>query len=374
MDDTLSLEESRDFLALCKAGKLYQVEEWIQQGRSIRVHPKSRDQPLYVVLRRGFFSLTELLARNTNDQIEKDGVLLQAARRQKFDVVKMLVEQGADPKSVPFSDVVCSWDPEMMRYFLARGTDLFAGDAMAYALVSGIEAALCFFMDCRRHHPEWAADLKQQLDTALAIHCREGNEEWVARLMWAGADPYARVRDMQRRDKPDKPWIRISGAEEAGRAGKVKVLELLNLNPAHPDAQEVLNEACYYLRDQAVRYLLKLGFKPNNKEDGGSSCLDTVLIRIDWGKRVEQVLPAYRDTPEKCMRMAKDLIRHKARWTPDAHGIRAVQRAVCQIGPQCVLDFVRLLGMPGVCSPAVLRKLVGSPTMQDLLKRAGRAQ
>jgi hypothetical protein len=78
--DTLSPEESRELLALCKAGKLYQVEEWINQGKSIRVHPKSRDEPLHVALRKEFFSLIELLARHTDSQQTKDQVLLQAVR------------------------------------------------------------------------------------------------------------------------------------------------------------------------------------------------------------------------------------------------------------------------------------------------------
>lgn len=347
--DTLSLEESRELLALCKASKLNQVEEWIRSGKFIQVHPKSRIEPLRLAVRNGSFSLIELLARHTTSQKLKDDVLIQAVRRQRFDVVKMLIEQGADPITVPLADVLCCWDPEMVRYFLARGTAIFANDALAYALTSGIEAALGFYMDSRRNHPEWAADLKQQLDMSLAIHCREGNEEWVARLMWAGADPYARVRDMQRKKKADadKPWARINGAEEAARNGNLGILKLLNLDPHHPEAPEILKEACFYLRDRAVRYLLELGFKPNDKKDGGSGCLDTVLIRIDWGKRVEHVLPSYRDTPEKCLRMAKDLIRHKARWTPDETDLRGARRAVCQIGPQCVSDFVVSSGKAG---------------------------
>ena len=370
--DTLSLEESRELLVLIKTGNLGLVEDWIRAGKSIRVHPKNRHEPLHLAVRKGFFSLVELLARHTTDQKLKDEVLVHAVRRQRFDQVKMLVDLGANPRSVPLADVLCAWDPEMMRYFLARGTELFADDALAYALTSGIEAALGFYMDCRRNHPEWAADLKQQLSTALAVYCREGNEEWVARLMWAGADPYERVRDMQRQDRanrPDKPRPQISGVKEAVLAGKVEVLELLNLDPAHPDAQEILNDACYYLRDEVVRYLLKLGFRPNDKEDGGSSCLDTVLIRIDWGKRVEHVLPSYRDTPERCLRMAKALISHKARWTPDDYIMRATRRAACQIGPQLVSDLVGLLGRPGVCKPEVLQKLVGSRQMQDMLKK-----
>lgn len=104
---------------------------------------------------------------------------------------------------------------------------------------------------------------------------------------------------------------------------------------------------------------------------GASAVQGQALGGDDWGIDGSIFLPAYEDTAEKFLRMAKDLIRHKARWTPDAYDIRGTRRAVCQISPQCVSDLVGLLGRPGVCSPAVLQKLVGSPAMQDLLKRAG---
>lgn len=369
MDDTLSLEESRELLDLCKAGRLYQVEEWIRQGKSIRVHPKSRDEPLHATLRKGFFSLIELLARHTHSQQMKDDVLLQAVRRQQFDVVKMLIEQGANPKSVPFSDVICAWDPAMMRFFMSKGCDPFKEDSFARGLSYGIRTALGFYMDCKRDHPEQADDLQRQLDMALSLFCREGNEKWVAMLMWAGGDPHAKVRDLECRDDPDKPWNQISGAQEAARKGHVKVLELLDLEGSHPDAQRILYEACAGVHEEAVHYLLKLGINPNDKEDGGSSGLDTVLVHIDWGKRWQRVLPAHACTARACLGIARDLIRHKARWTPDACDLRATRRAVCEVGPEYVSDLVGLLGRPGACSPADLQKLVGSPKMQDQLKR-----
>ena len=171
MEDTLTLEESQELLALCKAGKLYQVEEWIRQGKPIQVHPKSRDRPLNATVRKGFFSLLELLIRHTKSQAEKDGILLSAVRFQQFDMVRMLVDLEADPKTVPFTDVMCAWDPEMMRYFMAKGCDPFAEDSFARALTYGIRTALGFYMDCKRTHPEQTDKLQWQLDMALAA-CR----------------------------------------------------------------------------------------------------------------------------------------------------------------------------------------------------------
>lgn len=371
MDEVLSLEDSRELLALCKAGKLYQVEDWIRRGKSIRVHPRSRDNPLQAVLRKGFFSLLELLVRNTTDQKERDDLLLQAVRLQQFDIVKMLVDHGANALSVPFSDVACAWDPEMMRYFMAKGSDVFADDSLARALTYRVRTALGFYMDYKRAHPERLDDLQRQLDMALATCCREGDEKWVSLLMWAGGDPYAEVRDIECKKDADKPWMQISGAEEAARKGHVRVLELLDLDPRNPKAQGVLYEACNGIHTRAVHYLLKIGIDPNDKEDGGSSGLETAITHIDWGKKMQRIWPGHEDTDSECLTIVKDLIRHKARWTPDDSELRAARRAVCEVGPDQVSQLITLLAKPRVCSPDVLQTLVGSPKMQEILKRAG---
>ena len=372
MTNTLSLEESRELLTLCKAGKLYQVEEWIRQGKSLEVHAKSRDEPLHATLRTGFHSLIELLAKHTNSQQLKNDVLLQAVRRQKADMAMMLVEQGADATSVPFSDVICAWDPAMMRYFMRKGCDPFKEDSFARALSYGIRTALGFYMDCKRDHPEQAENLQRQLDMALAIQCREGSEKWVALITWAGGNPFAKVRDIECKKDPDKPWNLVSGAEEAARKGHVKILEMLDLEATHPDAQSILYEACAGIHERAVHYLLKIGIDPNDKKNGGSSGLDTVIIHMDWGKRWRSVLPGYGDTARTCLNITKDLLRHRARWRPDATHLRAARRSACEVGPECVSDLVDLLGRPGSCAPEVLAKLVGTDKMQDQLKRAGR--
>lgn len=122
-------------------------------------------------------------------------------------------------------------------------------------------------------------------------------------------------------------------------------------------------------RHKAVHYLLKIGIDPNDKRNGGSSGLDTVLVHMDWGKKWQSVLPGYGCTARTCLTMTKDLLRHKARWGPDATDLRAARRAVCQVGPEYVSELVDLLGRPGVCAPEVLAKLVGTDQVQDQLKR-----
>lgn len=117
---SLTLAESKDLLKLCSQGRLYDVANWIASGKQIRVAAESKDRPLLVALNLSFHSLVELLARHETDQSEKDLALKRAVEIRRFDLIELLVVQGADPLSIPFADVLCEWNPEVVRFFSAR--------------------------------------------------------------------------------------------------------------------------------------------------------------------------------------------------------------------------------------------------------------
>ena len=97
--------------------------------------------------------------------------------------------------------------------------------------------------------------------------------------------------------------------------------------------------------------------------------MEAVLLRIDWGKQMQRFSPSFSDTASKCLSMARKLIRHKARWTPDKYVLRATRRAACEASPEQMTELVGQLGRPGVCDPELLRKFVDNPKIQELLKK-----
>ena len=64
MTSTLTIDESKAFLAFCRSGRLYDVERWIAAGKSTVTHPSIKRTPLLTGIDTGFHSLVELLARN----------------------------------------------------------------------------------------------------------------------------------------------------------------------------------------------------------------------------------------------------------------------------------------------------------------------
>ena len=74
------------------------------------------------MINNGFHSLAELLARHET-QGQKNRALRYSVQEKRWEYVQLLIENGADLKSVPLIDALRSWDPRIIRFFLDNGAD-----------------------------------------------------------------------------------------------------------------------------------------------------------------------------------------------------------------------------------------------------------
>lgn len=198
---------------------------------------------------------------------------------------------GADIKSVPLKDVLLTWEPTLIRYFLDNGADPLKGRPFAEAFGARVRTALRPFLEYKRAHADLAAELQGHLDCALRYFCGEGDLKWVSLLMWAGGDPRSRGPCLEKQYTED-PECYTSALEEACRSENLEVLKKLKPNPARDNFTELLHYAAIWGRKETLEYLLEMGANPNDKANGGSSALDTVLrglgfVRFDahnWKK------------------------------------------------------------------------------------------
>jgi len=181
---TLHLEDAKLLISLCLQGKLYEVEKWIAEGKSLHVPPECKATPLRVALERGFHSLVELLARNDSGQKVKNDALIEAVSLRNMEFVQVLLNHGAQISCVPFSHVLLNWDPVLIRFFLDRGADFITGWPFTEAFTTKIRTSLRPFLECKRNHPDLAHDLQKQADSALRYFCDAGNEKWVSLMLW----------------------------------------------------------------------------------------------------------------------------------------------------------------------------------------------
>lgn len=376
--DTIS-NDPKDLLQLCRAGKLYEVERWIAAGRSLDISAVSkRRKPkslLEVAVETGFYSLIELVAKHTTDQTPKDAGLRDAVGSRRLDQVELLLAHGASIKAVPLVDVLLTWEPQLIRFFLDHGADPLDGRPFGVAFGAKVRTALRPFIEYKRAHPEMAAQLQEQLDSALRHFCGEGDLKWVSLLIWAGGDPRSQGPCLEK-DYTDDPECYTSGLEEACLSENVEVLKRLKPDRHRDDLSKLLHRAAGLARKETLAYLLQIGADSNDKANGGSSALDSVLGRLGWpnfgpyaANRLKSKYDVTRDLD--CIR---ELLAHGAIWNPhEACELNWLRRALLNCEPAVTIEVLQMFRQHNACPAERVHKLLGTPRMKDHLKPETRA-
>jgi hypothetical protein len=134
-------DEIKPLLAMCKAGMLFEVQDWISAGRPIdRPVPSAkgnrRKSPLQIAIDLGFHSLVRVLLEGQASLSEpRYSALEHALEIRRLDLVKLLVDQGAEIHSVDMTLVFDTWDPQIIEYFIEGGADVESGFPLARAFI-----------------------------------------------------------------------------------------------------------------------------------------------------------------------------------------------------------------------------------------------
>lgn len=277
MSEVLSQTDAKELLRLCKAGRLFDVQNWIASGKSLCVPSDLRTTPLKVALDTGFHSLVEVLAQNEQNQELRNRALLHSVSLKRLDFIQLLVSHGADLRSVPFIEVLRIWEPNIIRFFLDHGADCIQGSPFAVAFGERIRTAIGAWRECREKYSEVAAQLQEQADRALRHFCEKEDLKWVSLLMWAGADPRSSGPTLDDDDEDLDDSEQSTAFAAAAYAKNLQILKRLKPEVEQDDVDKLLTKATAFGRVDVVRYLLELGAKPNDKLNGGSAALDRCL-------------------------------------------------------------------------------------------------
>jgi hypothetical protein len=374
--DFLSIPEAKDLLKLCKLGKLFEVQDWIASGKSLRVPAELKTNPLKIAIDTAFHSLVELLARNEPDQNTKNLALRYAVSRQREEFVHILVSSGAEIDSIPFIDVLRAWKPGIIHYFLDHGADFISNSPFTIAFGERIRTAIGPWRECREKHPEFALQLQESIDRALRHFCLIDDLKWVSLLMWAGANPRSVGPPID--DEPDEEPL--SAITAAAQSKDVRIIKRLKPDASIDNVDAMLREAAFGGHHQVVQYLFELGAKPNDKPNGGSIALDNCLESFNWGSSHYRFsLTGYETHKltkydvEDTRATVKLFLAHGAVWKPDdSRHIARVRRALYECQPDVILELVQQLLEYSACSQDAIHKLLRTPAMKDHLTSVAR--
>ena len=222
-------EDAKELVQLCRAGRLYEIEKWIAAGKPLDV-PAAKNRKskmlLQIAVDTGFHSLVELIAKNETNRSSKNAALADSVSLRRLDFVDLLVENGAEIASVPLADVLLTWDPRLMRFFLERGADSLKNFPFATAFGARIRTAIRVFVEYKQAHSDLTFALLEQANMALRYFCSKGEMKWISLMLWAGADARAMGPSLDETD-PTDPGCYVSAMQEACYAGSVEVLKKL---------------------------------------------------------------------------------------------------------------------------------------------------
>jgi len=375
-----SYEEIEPLIALCKAGRLFDVQKWIENGGPLDLPPASNNRtrkksPLEYSLNFGFHSMVEVLL-DGGASIRGEGTFCpmeSALTNRRFDLIQLLVDHGFDPKSVPMGSVFATWDSEIMTYFIERGADVETEMPLARALCNRIRTTLGIFKKYR----ERFTSFQEQANVALRHHCKEGNMKWVSLLIWAGADPLA-PGESEPNAEPDPGDCGLSALGFAALYEHYEVFSLkkVAIPVDHPVTRELLRYGCDQDGLPLIEKLLDKGLDPNDQENGGCSAIQQLLERLEWYRRHNLFSWDSKDRngdserAREQMKAIHVLAKHGAHWRPsDVRETNSARRSLLKMIPDYTIEFAWIMKKYGGCSKEDIDALTKTPTMRRHLSR-----
>jgi hypothetical protein len=374
VDSSGVANDAKELVGLCRAGRLYEIEKWIADGRSIDISEAVRRgrhrSLLEIAVETGFHSLAEIIAKHETRESAKAAALSDAVSLRRLDLVELLLANGADIKAVPLADVLLTWEPKLIHFFLDHSADPLEGRPFAVAFGAKVRTALRPFVDYKQAHPELAAQLQEQLDCALRHFCCEGDLKWVSLLMWAGGDPRSRGPCLEKEYTED-PECYTSGLEEACHSESLDVLKKLKPDASRDNLSELLHRAATSGRRTVLEHLLGIGANPNDKPNGGSSALETALWHLSFacfdpygGQRLKSKYDLW-----KGLDCVRELLAHGAIWNPDdAYHLNSVRRTLLECEPDVTIELLHMFRKHNACPAERVHRLLATPRLKEHLK------
>ncbi len=366
-------EEIQPLLDFCKAGKLFDVQKWIAEGRPVELPlmiKKRGKSPLQIAVESGFHSLAEVLLEGGTQVEEQQIYLLEyALEKRRLDLIELLVKYGAKAKSVPMERVLGNGNRKIIDFFIDQGGDLETGNPLAWALCGHIYSVLGVFKQYEDRFP----GLKEQVNIALRHSCQKGNLKWASLMLWAGADPYAKGPSSP--DEEPDPESDSCALELAAIYNHLEIFKLkpirLTLTPSR--AQDLLRWACEADKTDLLENLLTKGFSSKDLPDSGSSLIQALLGSLCiWYDFSFYSKRPYKDidssTSREKIKMIHLLARHGAKWLPkDNEDYNCARYSLRKMIPDYLMEFIWIMGGYQACSREAIEQLIQTSSIKKLI-------
>lgn len=348
---------------LCQRGKLYAVERWLAEGRPIQVarhYVKGRrqfDSPLAIAMESRQYDLVLLLLCNGyRMELEVENPIARALRLRSRELLELLLEWGADPRSVDAYAVLETNDLELVERFWSAGLDLTAEDQLAWSLSSPTTKPLCGWAKRHREDPRVA----RALALALVQVIWNRKERATHLLVWAGADTHQRVPILEwktRGSEDDTEDDTYTAVEMAVDRGQGKLLKILRPDPQVDDFARLYANVC---DPETVDFLMRI--------EPPQDWSDAIRRNVWWitSDTFDDRADDHRWCLERIAHYGGRLTTLEPRRVNDLR--REILRMTRPERQRWLLDW---LGNPRFCDPGVYDELVRTPAMHARIGELG---
>lgn len=364
-----TLDEILPLITLCTSGKLYEVEEWIAEGKPIQCVPsddprwRKLSTPLQIAADLGFHSLAALLLVNGYDPNgDDDSPLSGPVRSRNHSMVSLLLEYGTDPRGFDFCDALETYDREMMDRLIIAGANPCLENAVARALRHKARPLLGFVKSYREQFP----CLQRQIDIALNAAVNREDERGVALMLWLGANPHAFVPCSPYPEDEAYGMVSLeSPFERTLWMSREAILEMLLKKPIPADqADYLLRRVSHRGLPKVVSRLLKEGANPNQTEEEDWHILDGFINSLTYRWRFSE-----NDSDERGLEALKIILEAGAKWPHTQPDIPRLRRKLLHCTSGTLKRIVELLKEHEVLSVEQIHDLTRTPKMKMLLSQ-----
>ena len=237
---------------------------------------RPRVTPLSVAIETGQHDLVRLLlAAGYRPDLEPWSPFDQVLRDRRPDLLELLLEADADPKTVDPDAVFGTYSTEVMERFRALGVDLAANGAMAEALATATRNRPLYGFAKNHTH---VLQIQRELDIGLGYAIGRKNDKAISLCLWAGANPRHSVPAMGDGQAYTNDW-RMTAFERAVWEGAPHYLEKLGFDPEIDDIERLYEVA---LDASEVEALCRIR-SPKDWHSIAERFLDRAMFRIDLG-------------------------------------------------------------------------------------------
>jgi hypothetical protein len=356
-------DDLKELCSLCRAGKLFAVEQWIRDGRRHRIPPGNfTTSPIRIAIESRFHSLVEVLLRDGGmGQDEKNNALIRAIDSRNFDLVELLAQYGADPCTVDFDTILWSRQPQIMRWFVANGLDL---ECDCYPIARAFRDKHREFLGVYMSVRDTVATARRQATIALRFHAADGNLKWVSLLLWAGADPRLPVPRIEDLDVDEEDLE--SALVTAVRRGQFDVVKRIRIDPAQDDVTALVKECCFTPNPELLEFLIKLGGDVRGVA-GEHSAMRWAFASFQWS--LDPLFSNY-SKADAALRCIEILAANGARWYPkDPYRISCFRRAIAKAPTYDAIRHLERIVKAGAIEQPFFQDLMRTPRMREFLKQ-----